>query len=125
MKKIVLIDDEEDFCYFVKKNLEHTGEFEVITTSNSKKGVELVKKEKPDLVLLDILMPGIDGGSLRQSLSEDKATSDIPVIFLTAVVDREDFGKELIKERGGQKFLAKPISPDELIGAINKVLEEK
>jgi CheY-like chemotaxis protein len=125
MRKIVLIDDEEDFCYFVKKNLERTGKFEVITVSESKKGLDTVKREKPDLVLLDILMPGVDGGVLRQSLSEDKATQNIPVIFLTAVVDRADFGEELIKERGGQKFLAKPISPDELIDAINEVLGDE
>ncbi len=66
-KKILVIDDEEDFCYFVKQNLEAISNYKVITASKGKKGIQIARKEKPDLILLDIMMPGMDGFEVLRS----------------------------------------------------------
>lgn len=124
MKRILLIDDEKDFCFFVKKNLELSNQFEVICAYNGEEGIALAKKIKPDLVLLDILMPGMDGGDVKAELSSNVETATIPIVFLTAVVDKKEFGKEVVKEIRHHRFIPKPVNPEELIKAINIVLEE-
>ena len=122
MKKILLIDDEEDFCFFVKANLENTKEFEVITTSKAQEGIELAQKEKPDLILLDILMPEMSGSDVAQVLLNNPETKNIPIIFITAIVTKDEIGPETMKKIGGRNFIAKPITTKELIKAIKKVL---
>lgn len=125
-KRILLIDDEKDFCFFVKKNLELVGEYEVFTAHNSKDGIELAQKENPDLIFLDILMPGISGLETKRILMENEFTSDIPVVFLTAMVDKKEFiDKVRGKEKIIHRFLAKPVSVEDLIKSINEVLENE
>ncbi|OQX87156.1 MAG: hypothetical protein B6D55_04195 [Candidatus Omnitrophica bacterium 4484_70.2] len=68
MRKILLVDDEENFCYFVKRNLELTGEFKVFTANNGEEGLEIARKERPDLILLDIFMPGMSGSEVAAKL---------------------------------------------------------
>lgn len=122
--KILLIDDEEDFCYFVKLNLERTGKFDVLVSTNAKGGLDAAKKEKPDLILLDILMPEMDGSEVAQNLLEDESTCDIPIIFLTAMVQK----RELKDKEGiiaGRQFIAKPVTSEELISRIESVLKGK
>ena len=121
-KKILLIDDEEDFCFFVKGNLEHTGEFEVITTTSGKEGIELARIEKPDLILLDIVMPGLSGGEVAQAILVDPETNKIPIIFFTVIVPKQEIGTETVKKIGKRDFMTKPASTEELIAGIKKVL---
>lgn len=120
VKKVLLIDDEEDFCFFVKKNLELGGRFNVVTATDGSKAVDLAKEQKPDIILLDIVMPKVEGGDVCRMLSDDEATQNIPVLFLTGIVDKSQ--QNLIKEIKGHKFLAKPITPEELIQAIDDEL---
>jgi CheY-like chemotaxis protein len=122
MKRVLLIDDEKDFCYFVKRNLELSGQFEILCAYSGEEGLEMAQKLKPDIILLDILMPGMDGGDVKAELTSNSETSGIPIVFLTAVVDKKVFGKEVIKEIRNHKFIPKPVSPEELIKAINIVL---
>ena len=89
-KKILIIDDEEDFCSFVKMNLEAMGGFQVSTCSDSRMAIRQVRMQRPDLILLDIMMPGRDGSGIAAELKADKDTQDIPIIFLTALVSEED-----------------------------------
>lgn len=119
MKNILLIDDEEDFCFFVKNNLEAGGKFRVTACSDSTKGVELTKKLLPDLILLDILMPGMSGSDIAAALKEDTATAGIPIVFLTAVITEKETSeaKNLV---AGWPFVAKPVKIKELIKVINK-----
>ena len=121
-KKILLIDDEEDFCFFVKLNLEKTGKFEVLTTTSGSKGIILASKEQPDLILLDIIMPEISGGQVAEQLLESPKTKDIPVLFITAIASRREVQSQegII---GGRQFLAKPVTPEEILAKINGVLE--
>ena len=121
-KRILLIDDEEDFCSFVKANLENTGAFDVITTTRAKEGIKLARVEKPDLILLDIVMPEISGDEVAISLLDHPETNKIPIIFLTAIITKTETGSGIVKEIGGQNFIAKPVTTNELVAAINSVL---
>jgi len=116
-KTILIIDDEEDFCHFVKLNLEQTGNFEVLTANNGADGINMAQRYQPDLVLLDIIMPTMTGTQVAESLRNDKATKDIPIIFVTAIVKRGEVGARDY-QFGGNYFVFKPVKLDELIKEI-------
>lgn len=116
-KRIVVVDDEPDFCFFLKKNLEATGAYEVSVCMEAAQAVSQVRTLKPDLVLLDILMPGRSGAEIAEELKHDAATKTIPVIFLTAVVTPEEAESQR-HVIGGHRFIAKPVRVAELIGVI-------
>jgi len=124
-KKILLIDDEEDFCFFVKGNLEKTRKYRVITATEGRKGIDLARSQKPDLILLDIVMPEVSGSEVAEVLSKDPRTKDLPLIFLTAVVTEEEMGVNVIKEIGGQNFIAKTVGTERIISFIKEVLERQ
>jgi len=119
-KKILIIDDEEDFCYFAKKNLEAISNYEIITENKGKKGIQIARKEKPDLILLDIMMPGIDGFEVLKRLKGNEKTQNIPVIMLTA----KDEDESKIKAAGlyCEDYLVKPVENVVLRAKIHKVL---
>ncbi len=122
-KKILIIDDEEDLCDFVKMNLEAVGGFEVSTCSNSRLAVREVRMQRPDLILLDIMMPGRDGPGVAAELRADEDTQDIPVVFLTALVSEEDTrkGAGLI---GESFFISKPVRTEKLVEIINTLTSQ-
>lgn len=120
-KTILIIDDEEDFCHFVKLNLEQTGNFEVLTAYNGADGISMAKRYQPDLVLLDIIMPTMTGTQVAESLRNDKSTKDIPIIFVTAIVKRGEVGARDY-QFGGNYFVFKPVKLDELISEIGAKL---
>lgn len=121
-KKILLIDDEEDFCFFVKLNLEQTGKYEVFTTTSGSSGLIMASKEPPDLVLLDIIMPEMSGGQVAELLLDDPKIKDIPVLFITAIASRSEVQSQegVI---GGRRFIAKPVTPVELMAKIDPILD--
>jgi len=118
-KRILLIDDETDFTKLIKRNLELTGRYEVRTENNGLLGLAAAKEFKPDLIFLDILMPDVDGGEVGYNLENDNETKDIPVIYLTAAVNKEEVEKSE-GQIGGHPFIAKPVSADELINYIEE-----
>jgi CheY-like chemotaxis protein len=120
-RTILIIDDEEDFCHFVKLNLEETGDFKVITAANGPDGIDMVKQHKPDLILLDIIMPDMTGTQVAEELRSNKATKDIPIIFVTAIVKRGEVGSREY-QFGGNYFIFKPVKLDELIREIGSKL---
>jgi CheY-like chemotaxis protein len=124
-KKILLIDDETDFCFFVKNILEQTRGFEVITATQGEEGINFARDKKPDLILLDILMPKACGPEVAEVLIKDPKTKKIPLIFLTAVVSKEEIGIQTIKKIGGHNFIAKPVDSKRLIRCIEMVLNEE
>jgi DNA-binding response OmpR family regulator len=118
-KRILIIDDEESFCNLVKLNLEETKKYEVRTETKGANAVRAAKEFKPDLILLDIVMPDVDGGEVSQQLKSAEELKNIPIIFLTAIVT----DKEVKKEEGiigGRMFLAKPVPLDKLIYCIEE-----
>jgi len=120
-KKILIIDDEENFTKLVKMNLEAAGKYEVIIENKGMLGFTAAKQFKPDLILLDILMPDMEGSEVASQLNEDIETKNIPIVFLTAIVKEKE-----VQESGGviagHHFVAKPISADRLIEVIERML---
>ena len=114
MTKILLVDDEPDIVEFLKYNLEQNG-YNVIVGHD---GLEALKKlsENPDLIVLDIMMPHLDGYEVYQKIRENKKFRDVPIIFLTAKSGETDEIKGL--ELGASDFIQKPISPKKLIARI-------
>ncbi|MCF7874594.1 MAG: response regulator [Candidatus Omnitrophica bacterium] len=118
-KKILIIDDEENFTRLVQLNLEETGRYEVKTVNKGSFGIAAAKEFKPDLILLDILMPDIEGGEVAFQLKNDKDVKNIPIVFLTAVATKEQVEKSS-GFIGGHPFIAKPVDAEELIECIEK-----
>ena len=119
--KILIIDDEEDFAYFIKLNLESTDRFEVLTSTSGQDGINLAMEKKPDLIFIDILMPEMHGTEVAEILLQNRATKSIPMIYLTAVATKKDVETKggVI---GGRQFIAKPVTAEELIEVIESVL---
>jgi DNA-binding response OmpR family regulator len=119
--KILIIDDEEKFCRSLKKALEIRSIFNVLTATRGDEGIRLAKIHKPDVILLDVMMPGMAGTHVAEDLLEDPTTRSIPIIFVTAIVKDEEL-KKSGGIMGGRSFIAKPIMIGELIKAINATL---
>lgn len=121
MKRILLIEDNKD----VRENtaeILRLAQYDVITAKNGKEGVELAIKEKPDLIICDIMMPVLDGHGVLHMLSKNDETSGIPFIFLTARAERSDFRKGM--EMGADDYLTKPFDDVELMNAIESRLKK-
>jgi len=116
--KILIVDDEEDFCFFVHKNLTNTGKFKVYIATNGTYGLELAQSKKPDMILLDLIMPDMSGEEIAKALEDNPETENIPITFLTALVTREDSSEGVMKKIGKKYFIAKPVRTRELVGAI-------
>lgn len=121
-KRILVIDDEEDICSGTKSILEKTGRFEVITSTDSQTGIDLAKNNRPDLVLLDINMPVMDGGEVAQSIRDCRYTSETPIIFITALLKKDELDSRSGGKIGRNYFLAKPITGADLVKKIDSVL---
>jgi DNA-binding response OmpR family regulator len=118
--RILLIDDEEDFCFFVKKNLEQNGDFSVIYTTNPDRGIKLARKAHPDLILLDVLMAKTDGFKVLEMLKNNSKTLSIPVIMLTALGDEET--KLKASALYNENYITKPVTYEMLRLEIEKTL---
>jgi len=119
-KKILLIDDEKDFCFFVKQNLEATGEFAVLCANDPLEGIKFARRESPDLILLDIHMPRKDGFGVLEAIKENSKTLSIPVVMLTAV--EGDDAKIKCSRLYSEDYINKPISYEKLGEKIDTVL---
>ena len=124
VKRILIIDDELYFAKLVKMNLELSGNFKVETALKGREGIKLAVKLKPHLILLDLLMPDIDGFEVLEILKKDSKTARIPVIMLSAKSD-EETRIQVLKKKDVKLFITKPIGSEELRGKITKVLEGK
>jgi CRP-like cAMP-binding protein len=120
MKKILLIEDNIDMRENIAEILE-LANFEVLTAENGKKGVELAKKELPNLIICDIMMPKLDGYGVIHILSRNPDTAGIPFIFLTAKSDKSDIRKGM--NLGADDYLTKPFEEMELLDAIESRLK--
>ncbi len=120
--KVLVIDDEIDFCYFVKNNLMHDGLFDVTIATNGKDGIELAESEPPDIILLDLLMPDMPGEDVAAVLKDNSSTANIPILFITALATSDDVvdGKE--NKIGNNYILPKPVRTKKLIETILKIL---
>ncbi|MCW1886768.1 response regulator transcription factor [Luteolibacter flavescens] len=120
MQKILIVEDERDIADLVGFNLERAG-FSVLKAHDGITGTEVAIRERPDLVILDLMLPGKDGYGVFKELRRDSRSRDIPVIMLTARAQTEDRIQGL--EAGADDYLTKPFSPKELMLRVQAVLK--
>jgi CheY-like chemotaxis protein len=118
-KKVLIIDDEKAFTQVVKLTLEGKGDYEVFVENDPHQAISAARKFWPDVIVLDVVMPELDGGEVHRQFKKDPILKSIPIIFLTAIVRQKevDEHKGMI---GGSFYIAKPVSADGLIGAIEE-----
>jgi CheY-like chemotaxis protein len=122
MAKILVVDDEEHIVMILKDSLEFSG-FQVVTAYNGEEALESVEKDHPDLIVLDIGMPKMDGWEVCRRLKSNETTRPIPVIILTAYAQVSDQKKGAAL--GAERFVTKPCDLTYLIEEINALLAQK
>ncbi len=118
-QKILLVDDEPDILEMIGFNLEKEG-YEVFTALNGRKAMEIARNTKPDLVLLDVMMPEMDGMETCRELREDKNLKDVLIAFLTA--RNEDYSQIAGFDAGADDYISKPIKPRVLVSRVKALL---
>ena len=118
MKKILIVDDDKDLLQVLEKRVSSAG-YQVLATGKGNEALSLAKKEHPNLILLDIMMPDLDGGRVAEILKTDPQTKDIPIIFLTALFTKGEEAKQG-HTIGDNVFVAKPYDSEELLEEIKK-----
>ncbi len=119
-KKILLIDDEPSFTRLLKLNLEKTGDYEVREEHVASRGLSAVKEFKPDVVLLDVVMPDIDGGTVVSQIRCNDELKDTKIVFLTAVLTKQEAGSQKTGQLNSIPCLAKPVATEEVIACIEQ-----
>lgn len=119
MKTVLVVDDENDIVQLIRYNLEREG-FRVESAANGNQALQKANDVRPDLILLDIMLPGKDGYEVIKNLNQNERTTNIPVIFLTA--KSAEFDEVLGLELGADDYVVKPISPRKLVSRIRAVL---
>jgi two-component system response regulator MtrA len=117
--RVLVVDDEPDVLLLCRLNLEQRGH-EVVEAPNGQAALELASERTPDIVILDLMLPGIDGYDVLRALRADPATADVRVLVLTAKSLRAD--RERSHDLGASAFLTKPFLPDELVATVDRVL---
>jgi len=119
-KRIVCVEDEAEMIDLIRLILSRRG-FEVIGADGGKMGLDVIREQKPDLILLDLMMPDMDGWEVYQQIKADEAIKDIPVIVVTAKAQSIDkvLGLHIAKV---DDYISKPFSPQELIDSVDQVL---
>ena len=118
--KILVIDDEADIRSVSRMSLERVGGWTVLLAESGERGLELAESEQPDAILLDVMMPDMDGAATIQRLKESPATRQIPVCFLTAKVQASD--RERYRRLGGEGLISKPFNPMTLPEEVGSIL---
>jgi DNA-binding response OmpR family regulator len=119
MTKVLVIDDEAPIRLLCRVNLEAEG-VEVVEAGDGPAGIEAAERERPDVVLLDVMMPGLNGWSVAERLLENEKTRDIPIVFLTARADLRDRARGM--DVGGLDYITKPFNPVELASLVTGVV---
>jgi len=120
MTKVLVIDDEAPIRLLCRVNLEAEG-MQVIEAPDGPSGVDKAREETPDVILLDVMMPGLDGWRVAEQLFEDDRTLAIPIIFLTARAEFRDRARGL--DIGGVDYVTKPFNPLELAPLVQSLLD--
>jgi DNA-binding response OmpR family regulator len=117
--QVLVIDDEAPIRLLCRVNLE-AEDMDVLEAADGPSGLELARREVPDAVLLDVMMPGLDGWAVAEELLADERTRDIPIIFLTARADLRDRARGM--DVGGLEYITKPFNPIELASLVREVV---
>lgn len=117
---MLVVDDERSIRLLCRVNLSASG-IDVLEAENGTKALELARRERPDLVLLDVMMPDVDGWTVARELAEDDRTREIPVVFLTARAEAAD--KRMGQQLGGVGYVVKPFDPVTIADFVEGVIE--
>jgi two-component system alkaline phosphatase synthesis response regulator PhoP len=117
---VLVIDDEAPIRLLCRVNLEAEG-MDVLEAPDGPSGLELARDREPDIVLLDVMMPGLDGWRVAEQMQQDARTNEIPIIFLTARAEFRDRARGL--DIGGVDYVTKPFNPLELAGLVRALLD--
>jgi DNA-binding response OmpR family regulator len=115
----LVIDDEPPIRLLCRVNLEAEG-MRVLEAADGRTGIDLAQKEQPNAILLDVMMPGMDGWAVAEQLLQDERTAEIPIIFLTARADLRDRARGM--DLGGLEYITKPFNPVELATLVQEVI---
>ena len=118
-KKILLVDDEPDLVLLMEARLRANG-YDVLSAQDGQTALEVAKREKPDLIILDLMLPKMDGYKVCGLLKKDSRYAKIPIVMFTARAQEED--RKLGEEVGANAYLTKPFEPDTLLGKIRELI---
>jgi DNA-binding response OmpR family regulator len=117
--RVLVIDDESPIRLLCRINLEAEG-MEVLEAANGPSGLETARAERPDVILLDVMMPGLDGWRVAEELLDDDRTEEIPIVFLTARAELRDRARGI--DLGGVDYVTKPFNPVELAPLVRELI---
>ncbi len=120
-KKIFVIDDEAQITDLLKLSLERTGQYDVLTENQAEKALAAARNFQPDLILMDVMMPEVDGGQLASLFETSDVLKNVPLVFLTAAVTKDELMQRHGKV-GGLRFLAKPVDLAEVLDCLQDQL---
>jgi CheY-like chemotaxis protein len=120
-RKILIIEDEPEIRFILAMCLQHSGIFDPILACDGLEGIEMARQQAPDLILIDAVMPRLDGYATCRLIKEDARLKDIPVIFLTARTDRREVDRAI--RAGASGYLPKPFDPLQLASQIDRIAE--
>ncbi|MFW6238317.1 MAG: response regulator, partial [Halanaerobiales bacterium] len=118
-KSVLVVDDAKNILMVLEMSLKKAG-YQVYTARDGLAGLQLAQKEQPDLILLDILLPKMNGFLVYEALQEEAETEDIPVVFLSARAEKEDLDKAL--SMGAADYLVKPINQNQLLSSVGNYI---
>lgn len=119
-RKILLVDDENDFTELLAVNLQEAGHFQVAQVNDPRLALKTAREFKPDIFIIDLVMPKMDGGDVVNALKNDPEFKDTPVIMLTALVEEDAENPQQAQIRGGLPFVSKTSDLQVIINAINE-----
>lgn len=122
LNSILIIEDEEDILEILKISIEHASNLQLSYAMDGREGLKRANIEKPDMILLDVLMPGMNGLELMDELNKNEILKEIPVIFITSRVQRSEMTE--YKKKGAIGVIEKPFAPLEIVSRINSLWEE-
>ena len=119
--RILVVDDEPNLSALVCLSLEKTKRFETRVENRSACALAAAREFRPDMILLDVDMPGKDGGEVAREIGADVSLRGTPILFFTSLISRDEAGQGEVM-RGGMRFLAKPVNPKVLVDTIDRIL---
>lgn len=119
---ILIVDDEEDIIELIKYNLKNEG-YSILTAQTGEKAIKIARQSRPDLIVLDLMLPGIDGLEVTKTLKNDAQTRHVPIVMLTARGEESDIVTGL--ELGANDYISKPFSPKVLVARIRAILRRR
>jgi DNA-binding response OmpR family regulator len=120
MRRVLVVDDERSIRLLCRVNLSASG-IDVLEAESGRAAMELARREQPDLVLLDVMMPDVDGWTVARELADDERTREIPIVFLTARAESAD--KRMGQQLGGVGYVVKPFDPVTIGDFVEDVIE--